>query len=149
MWLWHASLSNISKATPSTLTTYKLPLVAGPNAPYATPLQFETFYMAAPGPDVRQKNGPHPHQTLLDPTGKFLLVPDLGADAIHVFAINTASGHLNACPGAITGPGDGPRHGAWWSPHGNTSSTDGLRLYIVNKLGTRFQAGLLHTVVDV
>ncbi len=33
--------------------------------------------MAAPGPDVRQKDGPHPHEALLDPTGNFLLVPDL------------------------------------------------------------------------
>lgn len=91
--------------------------------------------MAAPGPNERQKDGPHPHQTLLDPTGKYLLVPDLGADVIHIFVINAASGHLNACPDAQTAPGDGPRHGAWWSPHGNTTSADGLKLYTVNELG--------------
>lgn len=122
-------------STPSTLTTYKLPLVPGPTPPYTTPLQFETFYMAAPGPDVRQKNGPHPHMTLLDPTGKFLLVPDLGADRIHVFAIDTDSGHLNACPDAVTGPGDGPRHGAFWSPTGNTMNANGLKLFILNEIG--------------
>lgn len=94
--------------------------------------------MAAPGPDVRQKDGPHPHQTLLDPTGKFLLVPDLGADAIHIFAINTASGHLTACPDAITGPGDGPRHGEWYAPKAN--STDGLRLYTLNEIGNSVSA---------
>lgn len=73
------------QSTPSTVKTYKLPLFAGPNAPHTTPLQFETFYMASPGPDVRQKHGPHLHQTLLDPAGKFLLRPDLSADAIHIF----------------------------------------------------------------
>ena len=108
---------------------------AGPDRPFTVPLQEETFYMAAPGPDVRQKDGPHPHQALLDPTGKFLLVPDLGADAIHIFTINSASGHLNACPDAITGPGDGPRHGEWWSPKGNTISADGLKLFTLNEIG--------------
>ncbi|PMD39224.1 3-carboxy-cis,cis-mucoante lactonizing enzyme [Hyaloscypha variabilis F] len=121
--------------TPSTLTAYKLPLTPGPNPPFTVPLQKETFYMAAPGPDVRQKDGPHPHEALLDPTGKFLLVPDLGADRIHVFAIDAPSGHLNACPDAFTAPGDGPRHGQWWSPTGNTLSANGLRLYTVNELG--------------
>ena len=91
--------------------------------------------MAAPGPDVRQKDGPHPHETLLDPTGQFLLVPDLGADRIHVFAIDSASGHLNACPDAVTGAGDGPRHGAWWSPTGNTMTATGLRLFTLNEIG--------------
>jgi 6-phosphogluconolactonase (cycloisomerase 2 family) len=90
--------------------------------------------MASPGPNERQDK-PHPHQALLDPTGRFLLVPDLGADVIHIFAINATSGHLNACPDAQTAPGDGPRHGEWWSPKGNTTSSDGLKLYTVNELG--------------
>jgi hypothetical protein len=99
-------------STPSTVITYKLPLFADPNAPYTTPLQFETFYMAAPGPDIRQMNGltltksPRPHR-------KIPLRPDLGADAIHTFAIDTASGDLNDSPDDKTGSGDGPRHGEW------------------------------------
>ena len=112
------------------MTTYKMPLSGS-----TTPLQFETFYMAAPGPDVRQKAGPHPHEALLDPTGKFILVPDLGADKIHIFAINAASGHLDACPDAVADPGDGPRHAAFWSPTGNTMSAAGLKLFVLNEIG--------------
>jgi 6-phosphogluconolactonase (cycloisomerase 2 family) len=42
---------------------------------------------------------------------------------------------LTACPDAKTGPGDGPRHGAWWSPKNNTTSSDSLKLFTVNELG--------------
>jgi len=91
--------------------------------------------MAAPGPNERQKDGSHPHQALLDPTGKYLLIPDLGADAIHIFAINSASGELVACPDAKTDPGDGPRHGEFWSPSSNSTSSNDLRLYTLNELG--------------
>ncbi|KAH8686135.1 Lactonase, 7-bladed beta-propeller-domain-containing protein [Tricladium varicosporioides] len=126
--------------TPSTITTYALPLKAGPDRPFTVPLQTETFHMAGPGPNERQRNGPHPHQALLDPTGKFILVPDLGADAIHIFAINATSGHLDACPDAQTAPGDGPRHAEWWSPKGNTMSSSGLKLFSLNELGNSVSA---------
>lgn len=92
--------------------------------------------MASPGPNERQKDGPHPHQTLVDPSRNFLLVPDLGADVIHIFAIDSASGHLNACPDAKTAPGDGPRHGEFWSAKSNVSSSSAvLKLFTVNELG--------------
>ncbi|TVY82706.1 putative 6-phosphogluconolactonase [Lachnellula suecica] len=120
--------------SPSTLTTYALPLKAGPDPPFTTPLQLVKFTIPAPGPNERQ-DVPHPHEALLDPTGKFLLVPDLGADAIHIFAIDAVTGNLTACPDAKTAPGDGPRHGEWWSPKGNTTSSAGLKLYTVNELG--------------
>ncbi|KAG9233734.1 Lactonase, 7-bladed beta-propeller-domain-containing protein [Amylocarpus encephaloides] len=119
--------------TPSTLTTYALPLKAGPDPPYTVPLQIETFTIASHGPNERQDR-PHPHQVLPDPTGKFILVPDLGADAIHIFSINPTSGFLTACPDAQTAPGDGPRHGEWWSLTGNAMSSEGLKLYTVNEL---------------
>jgi 6-phosphogluconolactonase (cycloisomerase 2 family) len=124
----------ISCSTPSTLTTYALPLKPGPDAPFTVPLQIETFSIPKPGPNERQDR-PHPHQVLLDPTGKFILIPDLGADAIHIFAINATTGHLSACPDVRTAPGDGPRHGEWWSAKGNTTSSNGLMLFTVNELG--------------
>ncbi|CZR57484.1 uncharacterized protein PAC_07373 [Phialocephala subalpina] len=102
--------------TPSTLTTYALPLKAGPDRPFTTPLQMETFYMAGPGPNERQHNGPHRTKLSLIPLGN-------------------SSSQLNACPDAQTAPGDGPRHGEFWSPKGNTTSPDGLKLYTVNELG--------------
>ncbi len=81
---------------------------------------------------------PHPHETLLDPTGKFILVPDLGADLIRIFSINATTGLLTACPAAQTGAGDGPRHGKWWTP--KAGSLDGLRLYTLNELGNSVSA---------
>ncbi|GAP87545.1 putative nitrous oxide N-terminal [Rosellinia necatrix] len=113
---------------PSTLTTYALPFRAGGKV-----LQKFKFNMTAPGPHPRQ-NAPHPHAAHVDPTGRFLLVPDLGADLVRVFGIDATSGQLTACPPGEASPGDGPRHGAFWAPAGG-NSTDGLMLYTVNELG--------------
>ncbi|KAI0117900.1 Lactonase, 7-bladed beta-propeller-domain-containing protein [Nemania sp. FL0031] len=112
---------------PSTLTTYALPFQAGGKV-----LQKFKFNMTAPGPNPRQ-NAPHPHAAHVDPTGKFLLVPDLGADLIRIFSIDATSGQLTACPPGEAAPGDGPRHATFWGPSSN--STDGLMAYTVNELG--------------
>ncbi|KAI3328800.1 Lactonase, 7-bladed beta-propeller-domain-containing protein [Ustulina deusta] len=112
---------------PSTLTTYALPFAANVKV-----LQQFKFNMTGPGPNPRQ-NAPHPHAAHVDPTGKFLLVPDLGADLIRIFSINTTTGRLAACAPGEAEPGNGPRHGAFWVPDSN--STDGLMLYTVNELG--------------
>ncbi|KAJ0116037.1 hypothetical protein J7T55_004982 [Diaporthe amygdali] len=85
--------------------------------------------MSAPGPVPSRQDKPHPHSVFVDPTGRFLLSADLGADLIRIFSIDASSGKLTNCPAAATGPGDGPRHGVFWtSPSGTTS------LYIVNEL---------------
>jgi 6-phosphogluconolactonase (cycloisomerase 2 family) len=88
--------------------------------------------MSAPGPNSRQ-NAPHPHEALLDPTGKFLLIPDLGADLIRIFSIDSTTGQLTACPAGEAAKGDGPRHGNFWAPSSNSSI--GRMLYTVNELG--------------
>ncbi|RKF78272.1 putative 6-phosphogluconolactonase [Golovinomyces cichoracearum] len=74
------------------------------------PLQ--TFFFQGPlGPHPRQES-PHPHQVILDPSEKFIVVPDLGSDLIRVFSIDD-SGHLTEQkPFAVT-PGSGPRHGGF------------------------------------
>ncbi|KAK5635679.1 hypothetical protein RRF57_011391 [Xylaria bambusicola] len=112
---------------PSTLTTYALPFTTGGKV-----LQKLKFNMTSPGPNPRQ-NAPHPHAAHVDPTGKYLLVPDLGADLIRIFSIDSASGKLTPCNPGVAGSGDGPRHGAFWAPKAN--SIDGLMLYTVNELG--------------
>ncbi|KAH9901751.1 Lactonase, 7-bladed beta-propeller-domain-containing protein [Xylariomycetidae sp. FL2044] len=112
---------------PSTLTTYELPLTAGTSV-----LQQFKFNLTEPGPNPRQL-APHPHAAQTDPTGKYLLVPDLGADLIRIFSINSATSNLTACAPGEADPGDGPRHGAWWSP--SADSTEGQMLYTVNELG--------------
>ncbi|KAF8846602.1 hypothetical protein BDZ45DRAFT_709994 [Acephala macrosclerotiorum] len=92
--------------TPSTITTYALPLKAGPDHPFTTPLRMETFYIASPGPNERQNDGPHPHQALLDPTGNSFLTKRWPMTRRE-----------------------------FWSPKGNTSSSDSLKLFTVNELG--------------
>lgn len=93
--------------------------------------------MSEPGPNARQ-NAPHPHAAQLDPTGRYIIIPDLGADLIRIFSIDAETGSLTACEAGVADPGDGPRHGTWWSP--DPESTDGQRLYTVNELGNSVSA---------
>ncbi|KKA30152.1 hypothetical protein TD95_002797 [Thielaviopsis punctulata] len=115
--------------------TQKLPLT-----PTSGILQTFTYTMSSPGPKPDRQEGPHPHWTFVDPTGRFLLSADLGADLIRIYRINATSGALTECPAAETGPGDGPRHGAFWSaskpckpPSTTNESAQGL--YVANELG--------------
>jgi 6-phosphogluconolactonase len=60
------------------------------------------------GPHKRQ-SVPHPHGVTIDPEGRFLLVPDMGADRIFVYRI-TGTGLTPASPPhAILPAGSGPR----------------------------------------
>jgi 6-phosphogluconolactonase len=60
------------------------------------------------GPSPRQL-GPHPHDVVVDPTGRWALIPDFGAD--RVFVHRYRHGRLSAAdaPGYRTAPGSGPR----------------------------------------
>ncbi|RYO79603.1 hypothetical protein DL764_010010 [Monosporascus ibericus] len=116
----------------STITTYKLPL--GSRTKVQQQLKFN---LTTPGPHPRQE-APHPHASFPDPTGRYLLVPDLGADLIRIFSIHAVSGELADCGAGRAEPGDGPRHGAFWAPI--QGSTEGLMLYTVNELGNSVSA---------
>lgn len=94
--------------------------------------------MSQPGPNSSRQNAPHPHAIFKDPTGKFLLVPDLGADLIRIFSVDSSSGKLTSCPAAQTSAGDGPRHGTWWAP--TAGSTNGQMLYTINELSNSVSA---------
>ncbi|KAL5606578.1 hypothetical protein BROUX41_002980 [Berkeleyomyces rouxiae] len=93
-------------------------------------LQSFVYTMSAPGPNADRQQSPHPHATFTDPTGCYLLVPDLGADLIRIFRIGS-SGKLTECPAAATQGGDGPRHGAFWK----SPTSKAVNLYMVNELG--------------
>ena len=66
---------------------------------------------AGTGPSPRQRS-PHPHGVTLDPSGRFLLTPDLGADRIFVYRVDAARHALVAAQPsfATSPPGSGPRH---------------------------------------
>lgn len=70
------------------------------------------------GPHRRQQ-GPHPHGVTLDPSGRFLLVPDMGADRIFLYRYDAATRALTPVePPSVPLPaGSGPRL-ILFSPHG-------------------------------
>ncbi len=64
------------------------------------------------GPDPKRQDGPHAHQIVLDPPGKFAFVPDLGLDKVFIYRFDPAAGTLspNDPAFATLDPGCGPRH---------------------------------------
>lgn len=87
------------------------------------------------GIEGSRQQGPHAHQVMLDPGQNFLLVPDLGANKVMIYAFNAESGVLSLNPAQAffeLAPGAGPRHLAF--------HPDGSSLYIVNELNSTITA---------
>ena len=65
------------------------------------------------GPYKREQGlGAHPHQVLFDPAGCYLISPDKGVDATHIYRLDAATGKLvpNDPPCVNSRYGAGPRH---------------------------------------
>ena len=93
------------------LTTY----VVDPDTATFELSQTFNFTMSKPGPNAARQAAPHPHQVILDPTKKYFLVPDLGADLVRVFHIDSSSLQITEKPSIPVAPGSGPRHGVFQS----------------------------------
>ncbi|KAI1431888.1 putative isomerase YbhE [Xylaria sp. CBS 124048] len=91
-------------------------------------IQNETYTLDRPGPVRDRQEAPHPHQALLDPTGAFMLVPDLGADLIRVYRVDEDDLTLTDIAPLKVAPGSGPRHGAF------KTTEDATYLYVVTEL---------------
>ncbi|KAG6365822.1 hypothetical protein INS49_007433 [Diaporthe citri] len=65
-----------------------------------------------PGPVTGRQDSPHPHQALLDPSGRFFAVNDLGTDSILVL---DGQNDFNISNRVTVEAGNGPRHGAFVS----------------------------------
>lgn len=78
-----------------------------------------TYTMDEPGPDPERQEAPHPHQAVLEPSGGFLLVPDLGADLVRVFSAG-ADGKTEELEPLAVEPGSGPRHITFLEKEGGT-----------------------------
>jgi 6-phosphogluconolactonase len=76
-----------------------------------------------------RQEGPHAHSINPDPTNRFALVPDLGADRVLVYRMDPSVGTLvpNDPAGVPSTPGDGPRH-LDFHPNGRW-------VYVINELG--------------
>ncbi|CAM5347587.1 lactonase family protein [Sphingobium scionense] len=64
---------------------------------------------AGSGPHRRQK-GPHAHAAVIDPSGRYLLSPDLGADRLFLSRFDSKTRALTALAPIVFPPGSGPRH---------------------------------------
>jgi 6-phosphogluconolactonase (cycloisomerase 2 family) len=93
--------------------------------------------MSIPGPNTARQDAPHPHGVVVDPTGRFVVVPDLGADLVRIFYINPDTGHLEPTDPYVTAPGSGPRHGTFWTPKGSQKNTTEVYFYLVHELNNR------------
>lgn len=76
------------------------------------------------GPNADRQEGPHVHQIVVDPSGRWVLAVDLGTDQVVVY--DFADGELSRHGAFDCAPGSGPRHLAF--------SPDGTTAYIVGEL---------------
>ncbi|KAI0904761.1 Lactonase, 7-bladed beta-propeller-domain-containing protein [Ustulina deusta] len=76
-------------------------------------VQNATYTLEQPGPNAERQDVPHPHQAILDPTARFVLVPDLGADLVRVYQADAGNLELTPIAPLKVAPGAGPRHGAF------------------------------------
>jgi 6-phosphogluconolactonase (cycloisomerase 2 family) len=83
-------------------------------------LQTFTFALAAPGPVPDRQGVPHEHQVILDPTGKYIITPDLGADLVRVFTIDPVTNLLATSTPFAVPAGSGPRHAKFLVSGGST-----------------------------
>ncbi len=76
------------------------------------------------GPVPQRQQGPHAHQVQPDPSGRWVVGVDLGADSVRVCALER--GALRLHREFALRPGSGPRHLAF--------HPDGERAYVLNEL---------------
>jgi 6-phosphogluconolactonase len=62
------------------------------------------------GPNKSRQGEPHPHSTVVDPTNRFVMVPDLGTDKIVVYKFDPATAELKTHGHGEVPAGGGPRH---------------------------------------
>lgn len=93
----------------------------------------QDFTFTGNGPE-EQQNAPHPHEAILDPTGKYILVPDLGLDVVHVYAWDRETLALTELESLKVTPGTGPRHAVFWTPSGTACDTCTTYMFLVGEL---------------
>nr|POE49757.1 putative 6-phosphogluconolactonase [Quercus suber] len=94
------------------------------------------FTLAQPGPVPDRQEAPHEHEAIVDPTGQFILVPDLGADLVRVFSYDDSTLLLSPLDPLQAAPGSGPRHAAFWTH----ACSDETYFYLVAELASTVTA---------
>ncbi|MEU8540438.1 lactonase family protein [Streptomyces sp. NPDC048717] len=78
------------------------------------------------GPVEGRQDGPHAHQVLPDPTGRWVLAVDLGTDSVTIGVLDPATGAPRPHGTTALRPGTGPRHLAF--------HPTGTHAYVLNEL---------------
>lgn len=80
------------------------------------------------GPHRIDQGSSHPHQVSFDPSGKFVIVADVGLDRVFIYQLDLATGKLiaNEPPSVATRAGAGPRHFAFHPDKPYTYVINGL-----------------------
>ena len=115
----------------SSLTTYSL----APGGRFEGEEVF-TFSLTEPGTNPDRQDSPHPHEALLDPTGQYILVPDLGADLVRVYSINPETQALTEKESLSAPAGSGPRHATFYNPYGVSDESSTTYLYLATELAS-------------
>lgn len=76
------------------------------NTSHLVELQSFHYFMDAPGPNITLQDKPYPHGIVSDPTGKFVVVLDRGADTLRTYSVGW-DGRLIDLGAYFTEPGNG------------------------------------------
>ncbi|KAF2241703.1 putative isomerase YbhE [Trematosphaeria pertusa] len=109
-----------------------------------TPLQNFTYPGDNHGPKPQQDKA-HVHEAILDPTGQYLVFPDLGLDRVHVYCIDPSTGNITPHEDLKSPSGYGPRHATFWSSSGS-SGNGTTYLFVIHELVNKiisYQVGYL------
>ncbi|PYH95725.1 putative isomerase YbhE [Aspergillus ellipticus CBS 707.79] len=115
----------------SAVTSYSIDPISG----VFNRSQTFTYHLDGPGPVPDRQDASHCHGVVVDPTGQFVLVPDLGADLVRIFRVNPYTGLLEPQEPLVATPGSGPRHGVFWTPKGSApGQTKDVIFYLTSEL---------------
>lgn len=93
-------------------------------------------YSEPVGPNQARQEAPHPHEVILDPTGQYLLVPDLGSDLVRIYH-SSVDGTLEELESLRAPAGSGPRHAVFWNPYGAACENCTTYFYLLGELVNR------------
>ena len=127
--------------------TGRFALVANYNSGTVAMLPIQSDGQLGPATDVVQHSGsgvdpqrqthPHAHCIQPDPTNRFVIATDLGADKLFIYRMDLENGKLNKHAEVNVQPGAGPRH--------VTFHPNGQYMYLLNELNATVIAYRYHS----
>lgn len=101
--------------------------------------QFHRSPKGSSGPVQSRQNQSYAHEVAPEPSGRWVYVPDLGADMIHRLSIptNGQAKEVKVAGNTTVAPGSGPRHLAFWPTKKRNTKT---YAYLASELATTLTA---------